>query len=135
MSNRELLAAKICKATQKTNFSCNKNEKCQGTWQCAYCLVMAEELLANDVVAPPCKVGDIVYAVSYSTNTYTYEMHRGYISCIDIRAEGEYIIIRHDGLVDEPYFDKIIGRFDDFGKLVFRTKKEAEEKLEEIKHG
>ena len=115
MTNRELLAAKICKATQKTNFSCNNNEKCQGTGQCAYCLTMAEDLLANDVMAPPCNVGDKLYKPSI------------FGEVTELKAKG---II--GAISTEPY-NLIL--FSDIGKIVFLTKEEAEVKLEEINHG
>ena len=41
--------------------------------------------------------------------------------------------MRHEGLDDEPYFDKIVGRFDDFGKTVFLSREEAEKALKEKK--
>lgn len=78
----------------------------------------------------PCKRGDTVYAVTLNTETFTCGIHRGYIACIDIRSTGNYMIICHEGLDDEPYFDKIYGRFEDFGKNVFLTREEAESELE-----
>lgn len=96
-----------------------------------YTNAIADYLLANGVIVPPCKVGDTVYAVTLNTETFTYGIHRGYISCIDIRSTGNYIIICHEGLDDEPYFDKICGRFDDFGKNVFFSREEAEAALKE----
>ena len=91
----------------------------------------ADYLLANGVIVPPCKVGDTVYAVAYNTNIFTYAVHRGYIGSIDIRSTGEYIIICHEGLDDEPKFPNIVGRFTDIGKTVFLTREEAERALKE----
>ena len=87
---------------------------------------VADHLLANGVIVPPCKVGDTVYAVTLNTNTFTYGVHRGYIACIDIRSTGKCIIIRHEGYDDEPYFEKIIGKFDDFGKSIFLSREEVD---------
>ena len=97
--------------------------------------IIADHLIANGVIVPPCKVGDTVYTVTLNTNTFTYGVHRGYIGCIDIRSIGEYIIIRHEGYDDEPYFEKIIGKFDDFGKNIFFTREDAEKALKEINDG
>jgi len=49
MSEKNRLAIKICNATQKTNFAC-KEAKCVGKGLCAYCSVMADDLLANGVI-------------------------------------------------------------------------------------
>lgn len=44
---KEKLALAICQATQKTNYMCDFN--CGKKGQCAYCLVMAEQMIANGV--------------------------------------------------------------------------------------
>jgi radical SAM superfamily enzyme len=44
------IAEAVCIATQKTNYSCeNIKHTCKKRGGCAYCLVMAEELIANGV--------------------------------------------------------------------------------------
>jgi hypothetical protein len=44
------IAEAVCIATQKTNYSCeNIKHTCKKRGSCAYCLVMAEELIANGV--------------------------------------------------------------------------------------
>lgn len=92
---------------------------------------IADHLLANGVIVPPCKVGDIVYAVSFNTETNTTAIHRGYVDSIDIRNTGNYLFICHEGFDDEPYFKLICGKFEDFGKFIFFTKEEAEKALAE----
>ena len=47
MDVREKLALSVCNATQKTNFKCEFN--CEKKGKCAYCLVMADQMIANDV--------------------------------------------------------------------------------------
>ena len=47
MDVREKLALTVCKATQKTNYKCEFN--CEKKGKCAYCLVMAEQMVANGV--------------------------------------------------------------------------------------
>ena len=96
---------------------------------------IADDLLENGVIAPPVKEGTEVYAVTYNPYTLTHKICRGYVSCIDIRSTGEYTIICHQGLDDEPYFDKIVGRFDDYGKTIFLTREEAEKALAEVANG
>lgn len=91
---------------------------------------LADYLLANGVIVPPCKVGDVVYAVSLNTETNIVAVHRGYIGSIDIRSTGNYLFICHEGFDDEPYFKNICGTFEDFGKTVFLTREEAEKALE-----
>ena len=93
---------------------------------------ITDRLLENGAIMPPVKVDTEVYAVTYNPYTLTYKIHRGYVGCIDIRSTGKYMIIRHQGFDDEPYFDKIVGRFDDFGKTVFLTREEAEKALVEV---
>lgn len=60
---REIIAEKICKAMQKTNYGCKTI--CQKRGLCAYCLVMAEELISNGVTVQEntghiADVGDMV---------------------------------------------------------------------------
>ena len=95
---------------------------------------LANHLLANGVIVPPCKVGDIVYAVSLNTETNIVAVHRGYIGSIDIRSSGNYIFICHEGFDDEPYFKSICGKFEDFGETVFLTREEAEQALKGEHH-
>lgn len=94
-------------------------------------IVMADHLLANGAIVPPCKVGDVVYATSLNTETNTVAVHRGYICSIDIRSTGNYLFVCHEGFDDEPYFKNICGTFEDFGKHIFLTREEAEKALAE----
>ena len=47
MDVREKLALSVCNATQKTNFKCEFN--CEKKGKCAYCLVMADQMIAHGV--------------------------------------------------------------------------------------
>ena len=47
MDVKEKLALSVCNATQKTNFKCEFN--CEKKGKCAYCLVMADQMIANGV--------------------------------------------------------------------------------------
>ncbi len=78
-------------------------------------------LLANGVIVPPCKVGDVVYEIDLP--------EYGVIVCeitkvlCDSRVVVVNVIYGH-GNGSEYYFE-----FDDFGKTVFLTKEEAEQAL------
>lgn len=94
---------------------------------------IVERLLEEGVYAPPVKVGTVVYAVSYNTNTFSYGVHRGYVASINFRQDGNKIIISHEGLDDEPFFNNIVCDFEDFHKFVFFDKEKALEYLKTIK--
>ena len=47
MDMKEKLAVVVCDATQKTNYKCEFN--CEKKGKCAYCIVMAEQMIANGV--------------------------------------------------------------------------------------
>lgn len=95
-----------------------------GTWYADY-------LLANGVIVPPCKVGDVVYAITLNPKTNIRKTHRGVVTNIHSHTTGKHITVRHEGLDDEPYFDALYCPFEIFGKTVFLTREEAEKKLEE----
>lgn len=78
----------------------------------------AEELLANGVIVPPCKVGDSIFRVG---NGKIWEW---LIEHIEIY--GDEIGFVDDG---ENYFTP-----DKIGKTVFLTKEEAEQALEGVKN-
>lgn len=81
------------------------------------CIV--DDLITNGVMLPPCKVGDTVYFIpKYITNW--------------IHDDVEYIKITKDSFIIKTvadwYFDE-----EDFGKTVFLTKEQAEQKLKEMR--
>lgn len=90
---------------------------------------VADHLLANGVIVPPCKVGDTVCAVDYQKRKVTeievrsieYEAERTTVKCVYWESEVKGLLHRHD-----YYF-----YFADFGKTVFLTKEEAEKALAE----
>ena len=79
------------------------------------CEIIADELLSNGVILPPCKVGDTVYRVY---PTWIQELKVAYFR-ID-----EYGLNYVDIYGGEVSCDK-------FGKTVFLTKEEAEKALKE----
>ena len=80
---------------------------------------MADYLLANGVIVPPCKVGDTVYRI------YTQ-------SWIGEDKVCEFVL-RSDSLwyIDDKQRETPCYRF---GKTVFLTREEAEAKLKEMSH-
>ena len=81
----------------------------------------AEELIANGVIVPPCKVGDKIYYPSASFN-------RIFEKTVD-----EIMIHNIDGDIGcYVHFASSYMPFENIGKTVFLTKEEAEEKLKEL---
>lgn len=79
--------------------------------------IYADYLLANGVIVPPCKVGDLLYRI------LTLDNGTSFVSSFPAKVEPYSI-----------YFRNIFGNysylsFDDFGKTVFLTKEEAEQAL------
>ena len=94
---------------------------------------VVERLLEEGVILPSLKIGTVVYAVAYNTNTFTYGVHRGYIASVSCYRKGGHIIISHEGLDDEPFFANIVCDFKDLTKFVFFDKEKALEYLKTIK--
>ena len=74
---------------------------------------LADELLANGVIVLPCKVGDTVYCIETIGN------------------EIEDYVIQNVGITATQGGWGIERGFNDFGKTVFLTKKEAKRALKE----
>ena len=93
-------------ATQFTDYALN-------------CII--DECLANGVIVPPCKVGQTVYCLIQGFDN-------------PLKANVKRIVIQESGVVISC---SVLGYFGqsymatDFGKTVFLTKEEAEEKLKE----
>lgn len=86
--------------------------------------IIADYLLANGVIVPPCKVGATVYDIGeFFYGTPSPEMYE---------YKADYITLwKQDPDRNEIYFsiDGMDYAFDDFGKTVFLTEKEAEQAL------
>jgi len=121
MTDRDRLINEIKKAKSK----CLIHES-GGCLACKYrgqadCTLenLADCLLENGVIVPPCKVGDILYDIFDFENIKTVR-----VTEITIRLDRR----NKPWLIIGGYFYA----FDDFGKTVFLTKEEAEEKLKEV---
>ena len=94
----------------------NYVEKCKGN--------LADYLLANGVIVPPCKVGDTVY-LFYPVRKGIYE---AFVDEISLYKKSNFIVAR------DLYFNRRqTVFFEQFGKTVFLTKEEAENALKERK--
>ena len=78
---------------------------------------LADYLLANGVIVPPCKVGDTVYEFG-CTDPFGGQLD---LYVVESTVSGIAIFTTKD-----------IHNMNCFGKTVFLTKEEAEEKLKEI---
>lgn len=83
---------------------------------------IADYLLANGVIVPPCKVGDVVYnhlfgeVKSYVVTEINFKYTADGLECEEVYAFGDY------GLCFV---------FENIGKTVFLTREEAEAKFKE----
>lgn len=96
------------------------------------CNIVADELLANGVFVPPCKVGDTIYM--------PWE-YKG-IECVALLTATHIIIDREDSYIktdfdtdDNDYWELCNGGkfyFGELNKRFFLTKEEAEHELKRI---
>lgn len=89
--------------------------------------IISDYLLANGVIVPPCKVGDIVYQIMDIKS-----VHRQVLELKVLRIEITEQTIRFWCRTVKNYrYNFCELDIDDFGKTVFLTKEEAEAKLKE----
>ena len=90
--------------------------------------MVAEYLIGNGVIIPPCKVGDTVYY------PWIYDGHCGIafskVQSINIYVNELPLVIVEDWRSDMPM--PISFYSEDFGETVFLTKDQAEQKLKEL---
>lgn len=89
------------------------------------CIV--DELLANGVIVPPCKVGTEIFGVFDNDDEQRKEIYEGKVLCYSL-DENNLLWARMRYKNGLTYWHTI----DDFGKTVFLTKEEAEAKLKEL---
>lgn len=81
---------------------------------------IADHLIANGVIVPPCKVGDMLWDTSVTSN-------RVYSKVIE-----EISIHEKDGDIGKyVYADGVYFPFESFGETIFLTREEAEKALKE----
>lgn len=97
----------------------------------------AEELLANGVIVPPCKVGDIVYSSGYDWQKAKDVVTPYQITNITITQNKKGVWIkkyRAMRVLNGKTIDcQLNFEFDTIGKTVFLTPEEAEKALERSK--
>ena len=94
-------------------------------------MLLADHLLANGVICPPCKVGDTVYFIL--ENEGKEEIFMDIVKGIeDTRYSDTYFEIKKP-----PTIITMVGRipYEFFGKGVFLSREDAEKALEEANHG
>lgn len=84
--------------------------------------IMADYLIQNGVIVPPCKVGDTVYRITTSPHTKIKKIQETKIIRIAIDDEGVFLFCQRCPAKSV------------FGKNVFLTKEEAENKLKEYEN-
>lgn len=90
---------------------------------------IADHLLADDeIIVPPCKVGDITYIFDYEVNNHLESKLRGVAPSIV-----EAIVIEDEGVWVENEHAKY--HITAFGDIIFLTKEEAERALKERSEG
>jgi len=112
MTDRDRLTELIL----KSEILCNTCGECSNTYCAEY---LADYLLANGVIVPPCKVGDKVYTV-------------GVFSGQIISSEVVSIISTKNDCFLHLENETVVCVSQQLGKTVFLTKEEAEEKLKEL---
>ena len=90
--------------------------------------IIADYLIANGVIVPPCKVGDMVYtSYDHLSHRETNEIFECKVVFIGLCEDGNYINLK------DNYGHLHSMDFETFGKTVFLTREEAEKALERSK--
>ena len=125
MTERERLIEILRNPNCHSPMLCDKNCKYAHLESC-YEARIADLLLANGVIVPPCKVGDIVY-LFYPVRKGIYE---AVVDEISLSQKSNFIVTR------DLYFNRRQAIFfEQLGKTVFLTKEEAESALKERSEG
>ena len=119
----ELLCAVECKGDDRREGGCSfrQDDQCNRINKLDMCMIeqIADHLLANGVIVPPCKVGDTVWCLDKK------DVSECKVSSIEFGGGCENIVVVNlivGGYVvpmERGYY------FSDFGKIVFLTEDEA----------
>ena len=93
---------------------------------CSRCKDIADYLIANGVIVPPCKVGAEIFGVFDNDDEQRKEIYEGKVICFSL-DENNLLWARMRYKNGLTYWHTI----DDFGKTVFLTREEAEQALAE----
>ena len=89
---------------------------------------LADYLLANGVIVPPCQIDDTLYYPWFYDDTSGIAILE--VSCIKTYVQGRCLVFYTDVESDMPMPNCFT--IEDFGKTVFLTKEDAEAKLKEL---
>ena len=95
----------------------------KATFRCFAENYIADYLLANGVIVPPCKVGDIVYTI------FEGDIEALKVTYTKTEESAKFVYRYYDArnkFLNMPFSDRSIG------KTIFLTKEEAEAKLKEL---
>lgn len=107
MTDRDRLIELIVNADAYDSYECKLCTKDDGACVCCYAEKLADYLLQNGVIVPPCKVGDVIYALIYNRKDYVPLKVTLLDSLVRWMGEGQ------------------------FGRTLFTTREEAEQALKE----
>lgn len=122
----ELLCGVECAGSDRREGGCGYRDsaKCNRIEKLDYCMIacIADHLLANGVIVPPCKVGDTVYKIE--GDGIIRELKA--ISCSCLVSDS----VRSMTIHCSNYREAVISfTWSDFGKTVFLTREDAEQAL------
>lgn len=144
MTDREKLIELIIDAIRSHHFKSYRGRACGKTFDISEHI--ADHLLANGVIVPPCKVGDTVYVISET------KIREAEIDEIHHYSKGLRIFVKFEcdedceGCPFDAWYQTFCGEWDcnniygsaelaenEFGKTVFLSREDAEKALEERK--
>ena len=110
-------------------------DSCRVTHQCGYCdygdlvvcaSAVAEHILKNGVIVPPCNIGDTLYYPVFATNRVLLYK----VISIKLNSKGLYVVC--ENCLSKS---QMTHRTSQIGKTIFLTEKEAEWALVEVANG
>ena len=120
---RDRLVELMVEADAHDGYECQLCTDDHSCYRC-YFTKLADHLIENGVIVPPCKVGDIVYLIpTYNGKPYC-GIREDKVQMIGITSRGIHIKARNHHDHNKMYM---------LGKIVFLTKPEAEQKLKEMR--
>lgn len=93
--------------------------------------ILADYLINNGIIVPPCKMGDKVWFIAKKADSTTFKIFKGYVGCMDMRNGWKHVVIHWEDESAQESHNHIV-TFEEFGKMVFFTRKEAKEALKTI---
>ena len=93
---------------------------------------LADYLIANGVIVPPCKAWQTVYCIVFKPVGCKFSVEKGFVREIYITKDNARVNIVDCELTRYANLN-ITVYLEDFGKTVFLTKEQAEQKLKEMR--